>query len=114
MYCTSFKIEDFHKDTISFFKNKNVAVTGGTGFIGSHLVEQLIHLKANPIVLSKSLNKNFLLSCEEEIEIIEVDLFDKNATFKALKKADIVLHLSASVAGIEYNSKHPATIFKEI
>tara|TARA_B100000768_G_C11284429_1_gene381172 strand:+ start:4918 stop:5943 length:1026 start_codon:yes stop_codon:yes gene_type:complete len=113
MYSTSFKIEDFHKDTISFFKNKNVAVTGGTGFIGSHLVEQLIHLKANPIVLSKSLNKNFLLSCEEEIEIIEVDLFDKNATLKALKKADIVLHLSASVAGIEYNSKHPATIFKD-
>ena len=47
------------------------------------------------------------------IEILEVDLFEKNKIIKAMKNTDIVLHLSASVAGIEYNSKHPATIFKD-
>ena len=113
MYSTSFKLEDFHIDSISFFKNKNVIVTGGTGFIGSHLVEQLVSLQAKPIIFSKSLNKNFLASCEKNIEILEVYLFEKNKIIKAMKNADIVLHLSASVAGIEYNSKHPATIFKD-
>jgi GDP-L-fucose synthase len=113
MYSTLFKSSDFHKDSISFFKNKNVIVTGGTGFIGSHVVEQLLTLQSKPIVLSKNLNKNFLLSCKDDIEILEVDLFDKSKVIKAMKKADIVLHLAASVAGIEYNSKHPATIFKD-
>ena len=113
MYTTSFKSKDFHKDSISYFKNKNVIVTGGTGFIGSHLVEQLLSLNSNPIVLSKSLNTNFLSSCKSDIEILEVDLFDKNKIINSIKKADVILHLSASVAGIEYNSKHPATIFKD-
>ena len=82
MYSTSFKLKDFHKDSISFFKNKNVIVTGGTGFIGSHLVEQLVSLQAKPIIFSKSLNKNFLASCEKNIEILEVELFEKEyATF---------------------------------
>ncbi len=113
MYTTSFKLEDFHKDSISFFRNKNVIITGGTGFIGSHVVEQLLLLNSNPIIFSKSLNKNYLSAVIDDIEILEVDLFDKNKINNSIKRADIILHLSASVAGIEYNSKHPATIFKD-
>ncbi len=113
MYSTAFKFEDFHTDSASYFKGKKVIITGGTGFIGSHLVEQLLVLNAKPIVLSKSLNRRFLESCEDNIEILEVDLFNKDRVKEVMKSADIVLHLSASVAGIEYNSKHPATIFKD-
>ncbi len=113
MYSTAFKFEDFHPDSASYFKDKKIIITGGTGFIGSHLVEQLLVLNAKPIVLSKSLNRRFLESCENKIELLEVDLFNKDKVKKVMKNADAVLHLSASVAGIEYNSKHPATIFKD-
>ncbi len=43
----------FHPETRAFFGGRVVAVTGGAGFIGSHLVEQLRVLGARPIVLSR-------------------------------------------------------------
>src|SRR5689334_6472053 len=40
LYQTAYGAADFHADTREFFRGRVVAVTGGTGFIGSHLVEQ--------------------------------------------------------------------------
>ena len=37
---------------MSFFKDKNVLVTGGTGLIGMPLVKKLISLEANLTVIS--------------------------------------------------------------
>ena len=34
-----------------FYKNKNVLVTGGAGFIGSHIVEKLVEQKAKVTIL---------------------------------------------------------------
>ena len=36
----------FHTETLEYFKGKRVAVTGGSGFIGSRLVEFLVDMGA--------------------------------------------------------------------
>lgn len=40
-----------HYEDNDFFRNKKVVVTGGCGFIGSHLVEALVRLKSDVVVI---------------------------------------------------------------
>jgi len=101
----------FHKDTQEFFKRKRVLVTGGGGFIGSHVVEQVIALGAHVIVLSRSGISDFLRPVEKEIEFKICDLTDLKQTQTAFRGIDIILHLAADVGGLEYNIKKPASIF---
>lgn len=112
-YQTGVSSKDFHPDTQSFFRGKRVAITGGTGFIGSHLVEQLISLSAMPVVLTRQDNPTHLNHLGSKFEIAKCDLFDYDSTFKAMHGCEIVLNLAASVAGIEYNKNHPASIFQD-
>ena len=50
---------------MNHIKDKTIIVTGGFGFIGQHVVEKLLKLKAKRIIILDSLdygseNKNFL------------------------------------------------------
>ncbi|MBN8536959.1 MAG: NAD-dependent epimerase/dehydratase family protein [Deltaproteobacteria bacterium] len=106
-------LEDFSNETRSFFKGKKTVVTGGSGFIGSHLVEQLLTLGAKPIVLTRQDRPENLKNCFDQIQIKKTDLNNYETTLSAIKGSDVVLNLAASVAGIEYNKNHPATIFQD-
>lgn len=105
--------EEFHADTRTFFRDRTVAVAGGTGFIGSHVVEQLLRLGARAIVLSRRAEAKFLRHHLSEIEIRQCDFEVYESTLKALEGASVVLNLAAKVAGLEYNKQHPASIFHE-
>jgi UDP-glucose 4-epimerase len=80
-------------------KNKKILVTGGAGFIGSHLTHRLIGLGAK---VSVTVKYNSIIDCPrlvknwEKINIIEADLrnTDSVSVFKNLK-FDIVFHLAA-------------------
>lgn len=86
-------------------QNKKVLVTGADGFIGSHLVEQLIeegaHVKA--FVYYNSFN-NWgwidTLSKEQisKLEIFAGDIRDPNGVRAAVQGCDIVFHLAALIA----------------
>jgi GDP-L-fucose synthase len=80
----------------SFWKNKIVVVTGGHGFLGTHLVSQLKQLSPQKIIIPRS---------------DQYDLREKSDCTKVVKGADIVIHLAANVGGIGYNQKFPGTLF---
>jgi len=86
-------------------KNKKVLVTGADGFIGSHLIEQLILEGAviRAFIFYNSFNSyGWLDTLSEEtknkIDFFAGDIRDPNGVREAMKGIDIVLHLAALIA----------------
>jgi NAD dependent epimerase/dehydratase len=84
---------------------KKVLVTGADGFIGSHLVEELIYngYDVRAFVYYNSFNSwGWLDSLPKEvlqnIEIFAGDIRDPNGVRTAMKGCDIVYHLAALIA----------------
>ena len=88
------------------YSGKQVLVTGGTGFIGSNLVECLIKLGANVRVISRGNKRNKLP--ESGVETIEGDLTQLNTCRNAARGMDYVFHLAPAGGGLIYNMNHPA------
>ncbi|HEX3359028.1 MAG TPA: NAD-dependent epimerase/dehydratase family protein [Tepidisphaeraceae bacterium] len=81
------------------FRDARVLVTGGAGFIGSHLAEALSILGANVAViddLSGSDGSN--LSHLKNVELIRGSILDESAVAWAVKGARYVFHLAAMVS----------------
>src|SRR5215470_5909117 len=81
--------------------NKRVCITGGAGFIGSHLAERLID--ANEVVVYDNLHRNALqfahLDGHPNLTFIKGDVMDAVATEKAIAGCHIVIHCAA-IAGV--------------
>jgi UDP-glucose 4-epimerase len=78
-------------------KNKRVLVTGGAGFIGSHLVDALY--KNNHVIILDNFSsgkKENIKHHEEnpDVEIITGDIRDKDLIYKITRDIDIVYHLA--------------------
>lgn len=96
----------------NFWKQKNVLVTGGIGFIGSHLLEKLVSSNANVTVLDhlKEHKLKHIEHIKQEIQLIEGDCDDIDVVTKAAKGQDVVMNLAAHVGGIEYNRTHQGSM----
>ena len=82
----------------------NILVTGGAGFIGSHLVEALVKEKGCKVRVLDSLVKGKLSSIkylidEGRVEFIEGDIRGKDIVDKSMRDIDYVFH----TAGIHIN-----------
>ena len=82
-----------------FYKNKKILVTGGGGFLGKSLIENLTGKRE----VSK---KNIFIPRSHDI-----DLRKEESCKKVVKGVDIVIHLAANAGGIGYNLKNPGTLF---
>lgn len=82
-------------------------VTGGAGFIGSHLVDQLTHDGFNVVVLDDfSTGKLSNLAHSPKTRIIEGDVADFNAVANAMQGVDVVFH-QAAVASVPKTIEDP-------
>ncbi len=98
-----------------FWKKKKVLVTGGTGFIGSHLVEKLVARGANVTVLDNLSNgkiKN-IEYLNGKVTFIKGDCANQADAYGACKDQEIVMNLAARVGGIEYNRTHQGTMLRD-
>jgi len=83
-----------------FYKNKQVLVTGGAGFIGSHLVEALVALGARVTILD-NFSSGTLTNVKSVVSAISVMYGDIRSTYSCLKATEhkeIVFHCAASIS----------------
>lgn len=75
----------------------NFLVTGGAGFIGSHIVEALVKRGHFVRVLDdfSSGKRENLAEVSKDIELVKQDISSKDACIKATKGIDVVLHQAA-------------------
>jgi len=100
-----------------FWEHKRVLVTGGAGFIGSYVVEQLVKRGADILItvidnLQSGELKN-LKKVKDKVKFIKADLKNMEECLKVCKGMEIVMNLAARVGGIEYNRLHSGTIFRD-
>lgn len=98
-----------------FWKGKKVLVTGGAGFIGSHLVERLITRRAKVSVFDNLRPGNMLnlANVVKQYEFIKGDCQNSENIFAACKGKDVVFNLAAKVRGVDYNKMHKGTMLSE-
>ena len=84
----------------STLSGKHVLVTGGAGFIGSNLVEQLVRDGARVRVLDNFTGgtQDNLARVQDDVDVIEGDLRDTEALGRAVKGVEIVFHEAAVVS----------------
>jgi len=104
-------------------KNKNILITGGAGFIGTHLFETLMQ-ENNYIEIIDNFNQCYYSGKEENLEnvsqsyeilkdyrIIKGDLLDNTIYNEISEETDIFFHLAAH-AGVQYSMHNAEQVTK--
>ena len=74
-------------------------VTGGAGYIGSHLVDRLVHLNHEVTVIDDLSTGNLtnLQAVHSDIRFVEATILDADIVDTLVADADVVFHLAAAV-----------------
>jgi NAD dependent epimerase/dehydratase len=89
-----------------------VLVTGAAGFIGSHLVEELLAQGARVTAFVRYTSRaslGFLSSRASDLRIVAGDLTEFESVYQAMKGHEVVFHLGALI-GVPYSFVHPREV----
>ena len=89
------------------------AVTGGAGFIGSHLVKNLVE-RGNEVIVIDNLNtgkKENIEKISKKIDFFEIDIRDFSAVEDILKNIDGIFH-EAALASVQDSFRIPDEFFE--
>jgi len=86
--------------------DKTVAVTGGAGFVGSHLVERLLREGAAVRAMTHGKPGHLAAVEHEQLSRHDGDLCDEAFVSEFVRGADVVFHLGA-VTSVAYSYDHP-------
>lgn len=94
-------------------KGKNIFITGGAGFIGSHIIDRII--EDNKVTVFDNMHRNALrhskFAKHKNLELIKGDILDVDLLEKSISKHDIVMH-TAAIAGVPTTVGKPSTTLK--
>ena len=104
-----------------------IMITGGMGFIGSHLSEELLSEKHNLVILTKSFfKKQNITNISKKIKVEKIDVTDFKKLGKSIQKnkPDVIIHLAGQTShlqsfenplkDIDSNAKSTLFILEEI
>ena len=91
---------------------KNILITGGAGYIGSHIAEVLI-LKKKKIFIVDNLSTGFKKLLNKQSHFTNLNILNTSKLKKIIleKKIDSIIHLAASLS-IAEGEKYPKLYYK--
>lgn len=95
------------------FRRKRVLVTGGSGFLGSHLVRRLVALGARVYILARSCSPlHRIADVASDVTILSGDLRVRRQVNAAVATAqpEVIFHLATH--GVDPRMRNPATIIQ--
>ena len=90
-----------------------IFITGGAGFIGTHLCKKLLELNHDVTVydnFSNSSQKNFTSIIKKKVTLISGDILDNSKLVTSMKNHDVVIHLAAQIS-VSESIKNPKLTF---
>jgi UDP-glucose 4-epimerase len=89
----------------------NYFITGGAGFVGSTMAEELANNSQNCVTIYDNFSTGFeeflsKLRCKENVRIVKGDLLDETILNEAIKGNEFVFHFAAN-ADVRFGLNHP-------
>lgn len=99
----------------NFWTGKKVLVTGGTGFIGSHVTEKLVARGGIVTILDHIRPEKLenIAIIQNKIKVVNGDISNLKICMSACKDQQVVINMAARVGGIGYNMLHQGSILRE-
>ncbi|HVQ44191.1 MAG TPA: NAD(P)-dependent oxidoreductase [Candidatus Saccharimonadia bacterium] len=96
-----------------FWKNKTVLVAGGLGFVGAHVIEELLRQDAKVICLYRGGDTKFFHKRGLDVSNLtfqKIDLLDSHGVNLVTQNADVLINCAALDGNAEFKRKNAAKI----
>lgn len=84
----------------------NVLITGGVGFIGSHIARRLVEAKHNVILYDIVGESNLIKDIKDRVVVVQGDIADQGLLIETMRRynVDSVVHLAAILPAVAENN----------